>query len=125
MKGIKGRWVLARTDDPGTSHAAADQVLEREGDDLVVRKGSQRHLILWAFSFGPNTDNGAADIADAVSNRKNRRGRQRAADLRKMEYIELTGETVVDPETGAPCRVSRITDSGLERLTHLGDPVEP
>ena len=122
MKGVKGQWVLARTDDPATSHAAAAEVLEREGEGSVVKKNSQRHLILWAFSLGPKTDNTAADIADAVRNRSNRRGRQRAADLRKMGYIELTGETSVDPETGAPCRISQITAAGFELLTYLGDP---
>lgn len=85
---------------------------------MVVKKDSQRHRMLWAFSFGPNTDNGAADIARIVSNCRHRR----AGDLRKMGYIELTGGTELDPDTGAACRISRITAAGIGRLAELGVP---
>lgn len=104
-----GRVIPSRDTDPETSHAAAREIR--------VKAGSQRALLLYAFSsveyqdgVSDMTDEQAMWNADGVA--PSSEYAKRCSELRDGGFIEETGETRVSTVTGKARIVSRITDKG-------------
>lgn len=96
---VTAKLPAARTTDPETSHLAARQ--------NAPRRTSQAVRILRAYLEGPQTDEQAATRAQVPG------GWKRCSDLRRLGYIEPTGETAFT-SYGAAANVCRITDLGRE-----------
>jgi hypothetical protein len=94
---VASRLPAARTTDPETSHKAADR--------NAPRRTSQAMRILSAYLEGPQTDEQASTIAKIPG------GWKRCSDLRRLGYIEPTGETAVT-SYGSEANVCRITALG-------------
>lgn len=90
-----------RRADPPTSRAA--EAISRP------RRASQAMRILGTYLDTPRTDE-AAILAAGVTG-----GWKRCSDLRRLGYLEPTGETLRS-SSGAPAMVCRITAAGRARL---------
>jgi hypothetical protein len=103
---------LARLDDPPTSHRAAASVRDREGD--TIRPGTHRALMLGAYVHAADglADHQAAQACGLY--RAHVCYWHRATDLLHLGYLEETGRTVVNADTGRARRVLRITAAGLD-----------
>ena len=107
---------LVRRTDPPTAKRAAEDTAAREG--CVLTPGSHRARILEAYSNGQHmTDWEAAELCDLK--RPGVCYWHRAGDLLAVGYLEDTGETRVNPDTGKARRVMVITASGIAALARL------
>ena len=107
---------LVRRTDPPTARRAAEDTAKREG--CVLIPGSHRARMLEAYSSGKHmTDWEAAELCDL--NRPGVCYWHRAGDLLAAGYLEDTGETRVNPDTGKARRVMVITASGSAALARL------
>lgn len=101
------RTIPARSTDPGTSHAATEEI--------KVRAGSQRHYLLQSFeafaTHGLTDEQAMASSYGRVS--PNSEYSKRCSELREAGFIEPTGETRKGA-SGMDRIVSRITDKGQE-----------
>lgn len=110
---------LARITDPATSRQAATSIRDREGD--TIRPGTHRAAMLDAYVHAPAglADHEAAQVAGLY--RAHVCYWHRATDLLHLGYLEETGRTVVNPDTGRARRVLRITERGRAAWQAVGE----
>lgn len=116
-----GHTVMARPDDPVTSRTSADKVRQREGSRFAdIRRNSHRHRLLWVWHRQDGTDADAATLAGL--NRPGVCFWKRASELRQAGYIEPTGETAIDSDSGHERIVWQITVTGRRMIVKMGEP---
>lgn len=117
----EGSTVMARPDDPETSRAAADRVRQREGSRFAdIRRNSHRHRLLWVWHRLDATDAEAATVAGL--NRPGVCFWKRASELRQAGYIEASGITREDVDSGHDREVWRISVTGRAMIVKMGEP---
>lgn len=107
----------ARSDGPQTSQDAADRLRLREASLSGFKGGSQKAVILGVYDDEGLTDSEAARAAGL--NRSGICWWKRCSELRQIGFIETTGATRPDADSGAEREVCRITDTGRRKLAAL------
>ena len=96
---------LFRATDPDTSAAGARHIRPKVGSQIMLLLQVYRDHSIYGL-----TDEQACTLATLVNG-----GWKRCSDLRRLGWIEPTGET--RPATsGVPQRICRITAAGVEAL---------
>jgi hypothetical protein len=111
--------ILARNQDPLTSHLAAQRVGSR--DIRRFKVGSNSAKLLAEFAHGEKTDFQATRaVVGAIDSPIIFEGcRKRCSDLRRAGMIEDTGVKVHNPGMPDLCIISRITLAGRIALSNL------
>ena len=99
-------WLGVRASDPATSRAGAE--------DITVRAGSQRHLLLERYAAGSMTDE-EAGYQSGLAHRPRCCYWKRCSELRAAGFIETTGVTRPS-SAGVPQQVCAITEAGRDAL---------
>lgn len=122
-----------RPTDPTTSADAAERVRKREGALTSFRAGSQKHRLLSTYAgwmapgVGFGTRHAIALTDHEAANRVALDGPgvcywKRCSELRQAGFIETTGETRKDHDSGADRDLCRITPAGVAYAERLGFP---